>query len=76
MKKAISNHELDQIAAWVARHVDGADLTMLMQDSNARFTRRTLQRRLADLAASGRLIKTGEGRALRRIPEMILPGGL
>lgn len=38
---------------------------MLMQDSNARFTRRTLQRRLADLVASGRLIKTGEGRALK-----------
>jgi hypothetical protein len=65
MPKAILNQELDQIAALVARHADGADLTTLMQVSSGQFTRRTLQRRLADLVACGRLIKTGEGRALK-----------
>jgi len=65
MPKNNINQDIEQIFALVARHADGVDLTTLMQDLNGCFSRRTLQRRLADLVAGGRLIKTGAGRALK-----------
>ena len=65
MPKNNINQDIEQIFALVARHADGLDLTTLMQDLNGCFSRRTLQRRLADLVAGGRLIKTGAGRALK-----------
>lgn len=57
------NQELEQIAALVARYANGADLATLIRESGA--PRRTLQRRLADLAAGGRIIRSGKGRALK-----------
>ena len=52
MPKNNINQDIEQIFALVARHADGVDLTTLMQDLNGCFSRRTLQRRLADLVGS------------------------
>jgi hypothetical protein len=49
----------------IAAHAEGIGLPTLMQALDDRFTRRTLQRRLADLADAGRIVKIGKGRAVK-----------
>ncbi len=49
----------------IAAHAEGIGLSTLMQALGDHFTRRTLQRRLADLAAARRIVKIGKGRAVK-----------
>ena len=63
MSKTAKSQEPDPIITVIAGHADGVSLPTLMQALGNRFTRRTLQRRLADLISAGRIIKTGKGRA-------------
>lgn len=64
MPKVIRSDELDAIVSAVAFHADGIGLEAL-NDSLPDLPRRTLQRRLAKLLRSGRLLVIGQGRAGR-----------
>ncbi|MDG4596483.1 MAG: Fic family protein [Candidatus Contendobacter sp.] len=65
MPKTPQFQDLDPMIEVIAAHADGVNLPTLMQALSDRFTRRTLQRRLADLAAARRIVKTGKGRAVK-----------
>lgn len=65
MPLQISSKEFDTIIHVVARFPDGAAMKDLIQVSELKFPKRTLQRRLEHLVAEGRLIKSGHGSALR-----------
>ncbi len=65
MPKQVSPKELDRIVATVGRHPDGIGIEGLLTQSGLNLTHRTLQRRLSQLVAVGRLVTEGEGRALR-----------
>ncbi len=65
MPKTAKPQEPDPIIAVIAAHAEGIGLPTLMQALGDRFTRRTLQRRLADLATARRIVKTGKGRAVK-----------
>ncbi|MFA5240865.1 MAG: Fic family protein [Sulfuricella sp.] len=56
MPKVIRSEEFDQIAEAVGRFPDGADLDEILVVIGDGLSRRTLQRRLADLIAEGRVI--------------------
>lgn len=55
MPKVIRSEEFEQIAEAIARFPDGADLGQIWVAIGDRLSRRTLQRRLADLIAEGRV---------------------
>jgi hypothetical protein len=65
MPKQVSPEELDRIVAAVGRHPDGIGIEGLLAQAGLNLTHRTLQRRLSQLIAAGRLVTEGEGRALR-----------
>lgn len=65
MPKTAKSQEPDPIIAVVAAHAEGIGLPTLMQALGDLFTRRTLQRRLADLVDTGRIVKIGKGRATK-----------
>ncbi len=64
MPKRVTNQELEAIAHLLAGHPAGLSVSDLAHGSNAP-ARRTLQRRLAALVASGRLLRNGVRRATR-----------
>jgi hypothetical protein len=64
MPKQVSPEELDHIVATVGRHPEGVGIEGLAH-AGLDLSHRTLQRRLAQLVAEGRLVTEGEGRALR-----------
>lgn len=65
MPKVIRPEEFDQIAEVVGRFADGADLDEILVAIGDGFSRRTLQRRLADLTAEGRVIGGREQKSFK-----------
>ncbi len=65
MPKNISQSELDEVAHAVAAARDGVSIDVLLIALNNDISRRTLQRRLAELVDAGRVEITGVGRATR-----------
>lgn len=68
MPKLVSKQEIEKLVALVAPHKEGigiADLEKAAKAVGLDFDRRTLQRRLAQLVQSKRIVKQGEGRASR-----------
>ena len=71
MPRQIPEAEFDAIVAAIARHPDGASIDAIRNALQIGDTRRTLQRRLAALVASRRLVRTGRGPGTRyRIPSV------
>src|ERR1041385_3598318 len=64
MPKAIPSADLAAVQAVVAQYAEGVGIEVL-QEMLAGTPRRSLQRRLAELVRSGRLIAEGRGRARR-----------
>lgn len=67
MPKQIPAKELDAIVGAVSRYPGGVRIDVLSTLPDIDLSHRTLQRRLAQLVASGRLIKEGVGKAVRYI---------
>ncbi len=65
MPKVVTPNELNHIAELIGRHSDGIGLEALSQAVGSDISRRTLQRRLAELAKQGRIVATGEARAVK-----------
>jgi hypothetical protein len=65
MPKHVNVNELEQILQAVRVHPDGATLEQLIGVPGLAGSRRTLQRRLSDLVAEGRLTITGRGPSRR-----------
>jgi len=65
MPKQVTPEELEAIVQAVALHPDGVGIEMLLQSAGLKLSRRTWQRRLSQLVASGRLVTEGEGRVIR-----------
>jgi hypothetical protein len=55
MPKVIRSEDIDQLAKIVGRFPDGAGLDDILAAAGHKLSRRTLQRRLADLTAQGRV---------------------
>ena len=68
MPKLVSKQEIEKLVALLAPHKQGigmADLEKACKLAGLDFDRRTLQRRLAQLVQSKRIVKEGKGRASR-----------
>jgi len=65
MPKQIKGNELETVIQAVAGYAKGVGVEALLGSVGLRLSKRTLQRRLASLVVSGRLVTEGEGRALR-----------
>ena len=65
MPKQIQPEELDTIIRAISLHSNGTGIEELLTQSGIGLSHRTLQRRLAQLVVSGRLIIEGAGRKLR-----------
>lgn len=65
MPKVIPTEEIEQIAEVVGRFPDGAGLDEIGAAMGEGLSRRTLQRRLADLIAQGRVVGRREWRAFK-----------
>lgn len=65
MPKVIRSGEFDRIAEVVGRFPDGADLDEILAVIGAGLSRRTLQRRLADLIAKGRVTGRREQKSFK-----------
>ena len=63
MPKIVSPEEINQVAELIGRHPNGIGLEGLTQAVGPDISRRTLQRRLAELGKQGRIVTTGEARA-------------
>ncbi len=73
MPKQISAEELDSIVSVVSRYKDGVRIDTLMALPDIELGQRTLQRRLAQLVATGRLVKEGTGKAVQyKLPSFSL----
>jgi hypothetical protein len=64
MSKQIQPEELDTIVRAVSLYPEGARIDVLLTQPGIGLSHRTMQRRLAQLVASGRLVTEGAGRAL------------
>ncbi|MDO8299990.1 Fic family protein [Lacisediminimonas sp.] len=65
MPKVISPEELDQLAGLIARSPDGVDIDQLLASTLGQLSRRTLQRRIAELVAQGRVTPRRAWRAVK-----------
>lgn len=65
MPKQIPAEELDAIVCAVSRYPGGIRIDVLSTLPDIDLSHRTLQRRLAQLVASGRLVKVGVGKAVQ-----------
>ena len=72
MPKSVPASQLDRVVFEVAKHHAGIGVDALHQALGGKPSRRTLQRRLAMLVQARRLVRQGEGRALRyrRVPSI------
>jgi hypothetical protein len=69
MPKQIPHSELDVLLSVVGRYRDGVSIEELTRTADLSVSRRTLQRRLAQLVAQGRVAREGRGPARRyRLP--------
>ncbi|MDD5329784.1 MAG: Fic family protein [Sulfuricella sp.] len=82
MPKVIRPEEFDQIAEVVGQFPDGAELDDILAAMGGRPSRRTLQRRLADLVTQGRITGRREQKSFKYwlapitgTLEVTLPGG-
>jgi len=73
MPKTVSGDPPDRILAAITLHPTGIGVAALQAALQHAFTRRTLQRRLADLVRQQHLTTRGEGRALRYYPAAVEP---
>lgn len=64
MPKQIQPEELDTIIRAISLHPEGVGIDALLTQSGIGLSHRTLQRRLAQLVTSGRLVTEGAGRVL------------
>lgn len=64
MPKQIQPEELDTIVRAISLHPEGIGIYALLTQSGFGLSHRTLQRRLAQLVRSGRLVTEGAGRVL------------
>ena len=72
MPKRIANSELDALVEIVGRYPEGTSVDDVARARGIQSPRRTLQRRLAMLVKSGRLILEGRGRGSRyRVPRPV-----
>jgi hypothetical protein len=70
MPKEISKEELDELVELLAKFPEGASIQEILSISNMGVRLRSLQRRLASLIKSGRIIVIGESRARRyKLPQ-------
>ncbi len=67
MPRITRQTELDQLFALIAAQLDGLGTDAIAQLQGSNLTRRTLQRRLAQLVEQGRIQMLGEGRAVRYV---------
>ena len=67
MPKLISAEKVEQVCALLATHPEGLGVDGLLTALGGEMSRRTLQRRLAELVAAGRIASRGEGRATRYV---------
>ena len=67
MPKLISAEKVEQVFTLLKSHPEGLGVDGLLAALGAEMSRRTLQRRLAGLVASGRITSRGEGRATRYV---------
>lgn len=65
MPKVIQSDELDHLVEIIARFPDGAELHQILAAVAPMLSRRTLQRRLADLLAQGRIASGREQRSFK-----------
>lgn len=65
MPKQVSSSELDAILEIIGQYPGGVSIEQLVDDSQLELPRRTLQRRLAGLVKSKRLVQSGRGPATR-----------
>ncbi|MBI5751497.1 MAG: Fic family protein [Hydrogenophilales bacterium] len=65
MPKVISSEELDKLAELIGRFHEGAGLDEILAAIGGAVSRRTLQRRLADLVGLGRVIHQREWRSVK-----------
>ena len=68
MTRPRSSIDPHTLAALIARHEDGVGVDGLLRVLGDGVARRTLQRRLAELVAQGRVLTRGEARALKYFP--------
>jgi hypothetical protein len=70
MPKQLAEKELVEILERIGRHPDGIGLESLHNALSSKFSRRTLQRRLALLTEQQRIVAEGAGRGVRyrRLP--------
>lgn len=71
MPKVIREEELDLIVEIVARYPDGVELGQIIAALGQGLSRRTLQRRLANLVAQGRIVGGREQKAFKYRPAAI-----
>ena len=65
MPKIVASSELDQLVEIISRFPDGADLDALLAATGRALSRRTLQRRLADLIGQGRVLPQRAWRSVK-----------
>jgi hypothetical protein len=65
MPKIIPPQELDQLAELIGRFADGADLNAILAVSDGTLSRRTLQRRIAELLRLGRIVQQRNWRVIK-----------
>lgn len=65
MPKVVPTHELDAVLAAAGKDQTGASIEDLARSLEGKLPRRTLQRRVASLVASGKLARVGRGPAVR-----------
>ena len=65
MPRSIPQSELDAVCQAVERLQGGGSIEDIIQALSTSMSRRTLQRRLADLVQAGRLVTEGAGRGCR-----------
>jgi aminopeptidase N len=63
MPKRVNPAEFNTIISRIAAHPGGLPTRRIHTTSGASFARRTLQRRIAELMHSGRIIASGTGRS-------------
>lgn len=65
MPKVISSEELEKLVEIIGRFAGGAELDEILAATGSAVSRRTLQRRLADLAGQGRVIPQRQWRSVK-----------
>jgi ribosomal protein L17 len=79
MPKVISSEELDRLFDIISSHPEGLGIEAIIPEWGASLSRRSMQRRLAQLIEQGRIVAEGEARATRyrqRVDAVVPVAGL